>query len=149
MIRKKQLKDLAPFCLEEKQQKRLQFLASTEGNSEYKRHVQENMLGLLEVLEEFNIEIPLAQLIHIANPIVPRLYTIASSSLKHPDSIHICFSIVKDQLPNGKAKTGLTSSFVLRKNEDYLNGRTMSKIRIGVANSSFLLPSDPKVPVTL
>jgi len=66
----------------------------------------------VDILSEFDEarfgspEVFLAQL----SPIVPRLYSIASSIEAHPDEAHLCISVVRYET-HGRAKKGLASGF--------------------------------------
>jgi NADPH-ferrihemoprotein reductase len=148
-LRKRQLKDLAQFCNNEDNKNKLIFLSGNEGKTEYDVQINSRMLGLFDVIEEFGIKVPLEQLIQIANPILPRLYTIASSSKKHPDSVHLCVSILADKLPNGKSKIGLASAYFTRQYNLQLAGKATTKTRVHVRDSTFILPSGVSVPIIM
>jgi sulfite reductase (NADPH) flavoprotein alpha-component len=66
----------------------------------------------VDILTEFDevrfgsAEVFLTQL----SPIVPRLYSIASSLQAHPDEAHLCISVVRYET-HGRAKKGLASGF--------------------------------------
>jgi sulfite reductase (NADPH) flavoprotein alpha-component len=67
----------------------------------------------VDILKEFpevhfgSAESFLAQL----TPIVPRLYSIASSPLAHPGEVHLCVAVVRYDT-HGRAKKGLASGFL-------------------------------------
>ena len=64
----------------------------------------------VDVMTEFNeveFESP-ESFIALLSPIVPRLYSLASSQAAHPDEAHLCISIVRYET-HGRAKTGLCS----------------------------------------
>jgi len=66
----------------------------------------------LDVLMEFSearFESPAAFLSYVS-PIVPRLYSIASSLAAHPGEVHLCVAIVRYET-HGRAKKGLASGF--------------------------------------
>jgi len=148
-LRKKQLKDLAPFCSNEDNKNKLLFLASNEGKAEFEIQIASRMKGLLDVIEEFDVKITLDQLIQFSTLIPPRLYTIASSSKKHPDSVHLCVSITADDLPDGKKKVGITSDLLTRRYKDGVQGKSFGKIRINIRDSTFSLPLDGSLPVIM
>jgi len=148
-LRKKQLKDLAPFCSNEDNKNKLLFLASNEGKAEFEIQIASRMKGLLDIIEEFDVKITLDQLIQFSTLIPPRLYTIASSSKKHPDDVHLCVSISADDLPDGKKKVGVTSDLLIRRYKDGIEGKSFGKIRINIRDSTFSLPLDGSVPVIM
>jgi len=66
-------------------------------------------VDILKEFDEAKFETPegfLAQL----SPIVPRLYSIASSLQAHPNEAHLCISVVRYET-RGRAKKGLASGF--------------------------------------
>jgi sulfite reductase (NADPH) flavoprotein alpha-component len=66
----------------------------------------------VDILGEFSearFETPESFVTHLS-PIVPRLYSIASSLQAHPEEAHLCISIVRYET-HGRKKTGLASGF--------------------------------------
>src|ERR1017187_7124087 len=66
----------------------------------------------VDILKEFNearFESPTAFLSQLS-PVVPRLYSIASSLQAHPDEAHLCITVVRYET-HGRAKKGLASGF--------------------------------------
>jgi sulfite reductase (NADPH) flavoprotein alpha-component len=66
----------------------------------------------VDVLTEFNeveFESP-ESFLALLSPIVPRLYSIASSHDAHPGEAHLCISVVRYET-HGRAKIGLCSGF--------------------------------------
>jgi sulfite reductase (NADPH) flavoprotein alpha-component len=71
-----------------------------------------NSRDYVDVLKDFDeaqFESPEAFLSHLS-PVVPRLYSIASSLQAHPDEVHLCISVVRYET-HGRAKKGLASGF--------------------------------------
>ena len=66
-------------------------------------------VDILKEFDEARFESPEAFLGHLS-PIVPRLYSIASSLQAHPGEAHLCISVVRYET-HGRAKTGLASGF--------------------------------------
>ncbi|MCX6929980.1 MAG: sulfite reductase subunit alpha [Verrucomicrobia bacterium] len=66
----------------------------------------------VDILKEFNearFDSPAAFLSQLS-PVVPRLYSIASSLQAHPGEVHLCITVVRYQT-HGRAKKGLASGF--------------------------------------
>lgn len=101
------------------------------------------MKGLLDIFEDFDVKPTLDQLINVSTLILPRLYTIASSNRKNPNSIHLCVSTERDLLEGGKIKWGLTSAYLTQKHQTSKYGTA----RINVRESTFILPTDAAIPV--
>jgi len=148
-LRKKQLKDLAPFCSNDDNKNKLLFLASNEGKAEFEIQISSRLKGLVDIIEEFDVKLSLEQLIQISTLITPRLYTIASSNKKHPDCVHLCVSISDNALPDGKHKVGMTSDYLTRKHKESLQGKSLGKARINIRDSTFTLPLDANLPVIM
>ncbi len=71
-----------------------------------------NSRDYVDVLREFDearFESPESFLSHLS-PVVPRLYSIASSLQAHPGEVHICIAVVRYET-HGRAKKGLASGF--------------------------------------
>jgi sulfite reductase (NADPH) flavoprotein alpha-component len=100
----------------------------------------------VDILSEFNtarFETPesfLAQL----SPVVPRLYSIASSQEAHPDEVHLCVAVVRYDT-HGRAKKGLASGFLA----DHA-GLFVKEIPVYVQESrSFRLPKDNSADIIM
>ncbi|MEY2427199.1 MAG: sulfite reductase flavoprotein alpha-component [Verrucomicrobiota bacterium] len=66
-------------------------------------------VDILKEFDEARFESPEAFLSQLS-PIVPRLYSIASSQQAHPGEVQLCIAIVRYET-HGRAKTGLVSGF--------------------------------------
>lgn len=72
------------------------------------------------------------------SPVVPRLYSIASSPLTHPGEVHLCIEVVRYET-HGRPKKGLASGFFA----DHTN-MFVKNIPVYVQESrTFRLPADP------
>lgn len=74
-----------------------------------------------------------------------REYTIASSSKKHPQDLHIAVSLAESKLPNGKSKMGATSAYL----KQYFESGKMPVARVYTKASSFIMPEDPTTPYVM
>ena len=147
-IRKKQLKDLAELCQNDDNKNKLLYLASNEGKAEYEVQVNSRMRGLIDLIEAFDVKLSLENLIQVSGPIMPRLYTIASSSKKSPDTVDLCLSLHNDLLPDGAHKLGLTSAFMKTRHQESLQGKSLGSAKINIRDSTFSLPTDGSAPVS-
>jgi sulfite reductase (NADPH) flavoprotein alpha-component len=66
-------------------------------------------VDILREFDEAHFESPAAFLAQLS-PVVPRLYSIASSLQAHPGEVHLCITVVRYQT-HGRAKKGLASGF--------------------------------------
>src|SRR3569832_507794 len=67
-------------------------------------------VDILKEFDEASFESPEAFLGNLS-PVVPRLYSIASSQQAHPNEVHLCVSVVRYDT-HGRAKKGLASGFL-------------------------------------
>jgi sulfite reductase (NADPH) flavoprotein alpha-component len=94
-------------------------------------------VDILKEFDEATFESPEAFLTHLS-PVVPRLYSIASSLQAHPGEVHICIAVVRYET-HQRAKTGLASGFFADHADLFVKN-----IPIYVQESrSFRLPADP------
>jgi sulfite reductase (NADPH) flavoprotein alpha-component len=100
-------------------------------------------VDILKEFDEARFETPegfLAQL----TPIVPRLYSLASSLQAHPGEAHICISVVRYET-HGRAKKGLASGFFADHAEMFVKN-----IPIYIQESrSFRLPKDSSTDIIM
>ena len=52
-------------------------------------------MGIIQIIEKYDIQLPLNTFINVASLMKPRAYTISSSSLVYPNSIHMTISLIK------------------------------------------------------
>jgi len=100
-------------------------------------------VDILQEFDEARFESPedfLAEL----SPIVPRLYSIASSLAAHPREAHLCIAVVRYET-RGRTKTGLASGFFADYAETFVKN-----IPIYVQESrSFRLPKDNSTDIIM
>jgi sulfite reductase (NADPH) flavoprotein alpha-component len=100
-------------------------------------------VDILKEFDEARFETPegfLAQL----TPVVPRLYSIASSLQAHPGEAHICISVVRYET-HGRKKTGLTSGYFADHTELFVKN-----IPIYIQESrTFRLPKDNSTDIIM
>jgi sulfite reductase (NADPH) flavoprotein alpha-component len=100
----------------------------------------------VDVLKEFNeagFESAEAFLSHL-NPIMPRLYSIASSAQAHPGEVHLCVAVVRYDT-HGRAKKGLASGFFADHADLFVKN-----IPVYVQESrTFRLPPDPAADIIM
>ncbi len=100
----------------------------------------------VDVLKEFNevhFESAESFLSHL-NPIMPRLYSIASSAQAHPGEVHLCVAVVRYDT-HGRAKKGLASGFLADHADLFVKN-----IPVYVQESrTFRLPPDPATDIIM
>jgi sulfite reductase (NADPH) flavoprotein alpha-component len=100
-------------------------------------------VDILKDFDEAAFESPEAFLAHLS-PVVPRLYSIASSPLAHPNEVHLCVAVVRYDT-HGRAKKGLASGFLADHADLFVKN-----IPVYIQESrSFRLPKDPATNIIM
>lgn len=93
---------------------------------------------LTDVLRAFPQQLPLAHWLELLKPLQPRLYSISSSPLAHPEQVHLTVSTVR----YGKRK-GVCSSFLADR------AQALKVAIFPQVSKHFRLPEDDNVPVIM
>jgi sulfite reductase (NADPH) flavoprotein alpha-component len=105
-----------------------------------------NTRDYVDILKEFHearFESPAAFLAQLS-PVVPRLYSIASSLQAHPNEAHLCITVVRYET-HGRAKKGLASGFFADHSDMFVKN-----IPIYVQESrTFRLPPDGSTDIIM
>jgi len=100
-------------------------------------------VDILKDFDEATFESAEAFVSHLT-PIVPRLYSIASSLQMHPNEVHLCIAIVRYDT-HGRPKKGLASGFFA----DHA-GMFVKSVPVYVQESrTFRLPRDPSTDIIM
>src|SRR5579859_1349021 len=100
-------------------------------------------VDILKDFDEASFESPEAFLTQLS-PIVPRLYSIASSLQAHPGDVHLCVAVVRYDT-HGRPKKGLASGFLADHADLFVKS-----IPIYVQESrTFRLPKDPATDIIM
>ncbi|MFF7863448.1 molybdopterin-dependent oxidoreductase [Pseudomonas monteilii] len=107
---------------------------------ECKAELQDWLWGrqLVDVLRAFPQQLPLASWLDLLKPLQPRLYSISSSPLAHPDQVHLTVSTVR----YGERK-GVCSSFLADR------AQALKVAIFPQVSKHFRLPEDDSVPVIM
>lgn len=124
----------------------LEILRQSDENSDavaLKKTISDNFMSVADLLDEFpSATIALADLLELLPKQKPRLYSISSCPLLHPDKIQITVGMLQIKTDAGKVRQGLCSN--------YLAGLQLgSQVRIGVRTSGFRPPADPQAPMLM
>jgi len=91
----------------EQRNRLMELVANSDALSEYID--SRDCVDILKEFSEARFESPAAFVAHLS-PVVPRLYSIASSLQAHPNEAHLCITVVRYE-SHGRAKKGLASGF--------------------------------------
>jgi sulfite reductase alpha subunit-like flavoprotein len=108
-----------------------------------KKTITDNFMSVADLFDEFpSAPITLEALLEVLPKQKPRLYSISSCPLLHPQQIQITVGVLQIQTDAGKVRQGLCSN--------YLAGLEVgAKVRIGVRTSGFRPPADPQAPMLM
>jgi len=125
----------------EQRNRLMEIVDNSEVLSEY-IHTRD-YIDILQEFDEGHFESPEAFLSQLT-PIVPRLYSIASSLQAHPGEVHICISVVRYET-HGRKKKGLASGFFADHTEMFVKN-----IPIYIQESrTFRLPKDNSTDIIM
>ncbi|MFJ7787833.1 molybdopterin-dependent oxidoreductase [Pseudomonas sp. NPDC096925] len=107
---------------------------------ECKAELQDWLWGrqLVDVLRAFPQQLPLASWLALLKPLQPRLYSISSSLLAHPEQVHLTVSTVRYG-----ARKGVCSSFLADR------AQALKVAIFPQVSKHFRLPEDDSVPVIM
>ncbi len=142
--RRSNLKLLAAYARDPIDKKALSRMATIEGRKEYKEKVLEQMVGIVDLLKLCpSIQMPLEHFLSVCPRLVPRFYTISSSSSVYPRSVHLTVTVTKAPRKDGSLFRGLCSNYLaeLQPNRD--------KVLVFNRESTFRLPTDTTKPILM
>ncbi|MBW4612479.1 MAG: nitric oxide synthase oxygenase [Desmonostoc vinosum HA7617-LM4] len=124
----------------------LEILRQGEDNPDsltFKKTITDNFMSVVDLFDEFpSALITIEALLELLPKQKPRLYSISSCPLLHPQQIQITVGVLQIQTDAGKLRQGLCSN--------YLAGLEVgSKVRISVRTSGFRPPADPQAPMLM
>ena len=108
-----------------------------------KKTITDNFMSVADLFDEFpSAAVTLEALLELLPKQKPRLYSISSCPLLHPDKIQVTIGVLQIHTDAGKVRQGLCSN--------YLAGlQPGSQVRIGVRTSGFRPPADPQAPMLM
>lgn len=142
--RRSDLKLLALYAKDPTDKKALLRMSSKEGKAEYREKILDSHVGLVDLLQLCpSIEAPLEHFLAFCPRMVPRYYTISSSSSVHPQEVHLTVAVTETLKKDGTVFKGVCSS--------YLAGVVAGKSTVRVFNreSTFRLPTDASKPILM
>lgn len=125
---------LAELIVPEKSDALRQYLSGRNDAHDYVDILTENP-ALSFTPEEF---------VKLLKPLAPRLYSIASSLMAHPEEVHLCVATVRYQI-RGRWRQGVASTFM----SDRWEGDTKAGVYIQNQQKHFSLPADGNTPMIM
>lgn len=112
--RRSDLKQLATYATSDLDRKALLRMSIKEGKTEYREKIVDAHVGIADLVTNLctSIVCPLEHFIMICPRLQPRYYTISSSSLVNPTTVHITLAVLETQAKDGRVFRGLTSNYL-------------------------------------
>ncbi len=103
------------YVTDAKQKAWLQSLTRKDNRAAFKQFFEDNHYSIFDLLtnELTSCAIPLSDFLNLVPVIQPRYYTISSSSVVFPKTVHVTFGITEKKLASGKSFMGLCSRYVV------------------------------------
>lgn len=152
-LTKKLLTAMAPLC-ESQEDKALLEESVSKGNTKFEDLFHKRAVGLLDIHSIVPSLRLTADFIFQKCPLImPRYYTIASSSLTHPEELTIAVSLSRYEVTIGETKTmrdGLVSGFLEDIFKGHKDGEAYTQsVMTFVKNSNFDMPESHDVPMIM
>ena len=120
---------------------RLVSLASKDKTEAYHDYIIKGTRTLLDVLNDMpSVRPPLHKLFEVAPRLQPRYYSISSSNLTSPRSVHVTAVVVEQSQPDDRTFKGVCTWYL----KHLAPGQT---VRGFLRRTTFKLPSQPSTPV--
>lgn len=145
------LEKISNFATNSDHVNRLKLLCSKKGKEDFHEYITVHKTSIAEVLQEFDsVRFPQpSNFFEISPRLAARDYTIASSSKVNPRTIHLVVAIADHPLPDGREFHGVCTAALKRRFVLLNQGKCVTPIYAFLKPSSFLLPSDPTIPVIM
>jgi NADPH-ferrihemoprotein reductase len=141
--RRSDLKLLAAYAKDPVDKKALLRMSSKDGKAEYREKVLDAHFGLVDILKMCpSITAPLEHFLTFCPTLQTRFYTISSSSVVHPKSVHLTVSVTEASRKDGTVFKGVCSSHLA-------SLKPGDTVRVFNRTSTFRLPKDPTTPILM
>lgn len=136
---------MSHFATAEHEKEKLKYFGTPEGRDDLYQYNQRERRNVLEVLQDFpSVFLPLEWLLQVVPRLKPRLFSISSSLLVHPNQVHITVAVQQWRTPLKRVRHGLCSTWLSQL--DPQNGQIF--VPIWRREGGLKLP-DPSVPLLL
>ena len=111
-ISKKLMKEILPYCRSLDDRDKVQTYTKL-GDKTFDTDIVKKHLGVIDLQSVLpSLKLPTDFILQKFATIMPRYYTIASSSLAHPTDLSMAISLSEWKQPDGTTRQGLTSAFL-------------------------------------
>lgn len=146
-ISKKLLKDILPHCRSLDDREKIERWTKL-GDKTFDADVIKKHIGLRDLMSLLpSLKLKAEFILQKFPTIMPRYYTIASSSLAHPSDLAMAISLTSWKMEDGSPRQGLMSAFC---DDLASSGKAVgSTVRAFVKSSVFKFPADPQTPIIM
>ena len=144
-------KHLSEFAIDESEKSELIKLSSNDVKEDIEL-MKNNFTNIMDILDNFpSINMTGDVFLQFVPKMMPRYYTIASSSKLSPNKVRIAISLTVHQNENGDYFMGLTSQYFNRIFKTYFNEESKESVtsRIFFKESLFKIPESSKTPLIM
>ena len=142
--RRSDLKQLAAYARDGMDKKALLRMSSKEGKAEYKEKITGMHVGVADIVTRLctSFSCPLEHFVMTCPRLLPRYYTISSSSRVHPTRIHVTLAVLEEEKRGGGKFTGVCSGHLA-------SSKVGDTVRAFVRESTFRLPRETGRPILM
>mmetsp|Transcript_29658 Transcript_29658/g.70481 ORF Transcript_29658/g.70481 Transcript_29658/m.70481 type:complete len:743 (-) Transcript_29658:136-2364(-) len=142
--RRSDLKQLANYARGDIDKKALLRMSSKEGKAEYKEKIVGMHVGIADIVTRLcpSFSCPLEHFVMTCPRLLPRYYTISSSSSVHPTRIHVTLAVLEEEKKDGGKFTGVCSGHLA-------SSKVGDTVRAFVRESTFRLPRRTERPIVM
>jgi sulfite reductase alpha subunit-like flavoprotein len=134
---------LQNFTADEREKEKLEDFTLAENQDELYQYCQREKRTYIEVLEQFpGARPPVDYLLSMVPRLQPRLFSLSSALLAHPQRAHVTAAVVNFTTPWKQERTGICSSFLASLGSS-------DSVQLSVTKGTIRMPSDPKTNVIL
>lgn len=144
------LKELAEYCTDEKDKEFLKFISSVspEGKAKYQSWIQTDCRNIVHILEDIETcRPPIDHICELLPRLQPRYYSISSSPILHPNTVHVTAVLVKYKTPTGRINKGVATTLLAEQIPK--EGEPLPRVPIFIRKSQFRLPTKTETPIIM
>ena len=150
-VDRKIFKDLSEYSKDNSEKEELLRLSQNDAKADIES-MKHEYANIIDIIEQFkSLELPSEILLQLVPKMMPRYYTIASSSKLSPTKVRIAISLSEHESKKGKKFIGLISEYFKRIFESsFKNGTSChATSRLFIKDSLFEFPEDSKTPLIM
>ncbi|CAG4989605.1 unnamed protein product [Parnassius apollo] len=144
------LRELAEYCSDEEDKKKLLLMAtnSQEGKALYHSFIMDACRNIVHILEDLkSCKPPIDHICELLPRLQPRYYSISSSPKLHPETVHITAVVVEYKTPTGRTNKGVATTWLAKHKPE--PGKPLPRVPVYIRKSQFRLPLQTQTPILM